>query len=139
MKKTVSQKHSYTFSFINLTYPVAEQMFTILARPEAVKNIVGANASYDNIWNVINFQEDDFKTYNYETIETIFDLDYDNADDAYVVGFKFYKKLDKETLADIYHNLLLPILKSIDEKIESSKVVRLNSEYVEVESEKFTF
>lgn len=138
MKKLKSSKHSYTFSFINLDALNAEKLFNILSQPENVELIVGKNKSYNDIWNVINFQDDDFKTYNYETIEYISDLDYDNSDEAYVIGFNYNQKLDKETLKDIYNNLFLPILKTIDDKIESSKHVGLTSEYVEVEREKFT-
>lgn len=138
MKKLKSSKHSYTFSFINLDALNAEKLFNILSQPENVELIVGKNKSYNDIWNVINFQDDDFKTYNYETIEYISDLDYDNSDEAYVVGFNYNQKLEKETLKDIYNNLFLPILKTIDDKIESSKHVGLTSEYVEVEREKFT-
>lgn len=138
MKKLKSSKHSYTFSFINLDALNAEKLFNILSQPENVELIVGKNKSYNDIWNVINFQDDDFKTYNYETIEYISDLDYDNSDEAYVIGFNHNQKLDKETLKDIYNNLFLPILKTIDDKIESSKHVGLTSEYVEVEREKFT-
>lgn len=123
MQRSETIVYNYDFYFQNLSYDITGKLFELLYEPTELEKFFGKSEIYDSTWKAVNFVINGNEKYNFEN--AFYYACSDNEGESVThICFSIDKKIEDNTLVDIYKDFLLPLLQKIDNQVELSNIIR---------------